>query len=170
MFGLYIVVVIVVSFGVFWALKELLLRRAKGSFVSRDCILFGSVSANVIDNLGIIIRNFLLLRIRSENAKAIGRHRPGGSRPCSRLRGASLLEDTRSLIHIRRKFRSQTSDNMDREKQRWEESERRRAEERRSKKSNSEKKTDELSIFGRSDMILRGRCTGFYTLPKASKT
>ena len=56
------------------------------------------------------------------------------------------------------------------EKQRWEESERRRAEERRSKKSNSEKKTDELSIFGRSDMILRGRCTGFYTLPKASKT
>jgi len=56
------------------------------------------------------------------------------------------------------------------EKQRWEESERRRAEERRSKKSNSEKKTDGLSIFGRSDVILRGRCKGFYTLPKASKT
>ena len=149
MFGLYILVVIVVSFGVFWALKELLLRRAKGSFVSRDCILFGSVSANLIDNLGIIIRNFLLLKIRSENAKAIGRHRPGGSRPCSRLRCASLLEDTRSLIHIRRKFRSQTSDNMDREKQRWEESERRRAEERRSEKRKSAKKEDAGARKGR---------------------
>ena len=46
-----VVVIVMVSFDVFWALKEILLRRAKGSFVSRDRILFGSVSAN----LGIII-------------------------------------------------------------------------------------------------------------------
>ena len=47
----------------------------------------------------------------------------------------------------RRKFRSQTSDNM--EKQRWEESEKRRQEERRSKKRKSEKKEDPGARKGR---------------------
>ena len=47
------------------------------------------------------------------------------------------------LMNDRRKFRSQTSDNMDRWKsKRWEESEKRRAEERRSEKRKSEKKED----------------------------
>ena len=46
-------------------------------------------------------------------------------------------------IYNRRKFRSQTSDSMDRwKKQRWEESEKRRAEERRPEKRKSEKKED----------------------------
>ena len=57
----------------------------------------------------------------------------------------------RFLVH-RRKFRSQTSDNMDRmEKQRWEE--KRREEERRSKKRKSQKKEDTGARKGRKDAI-----------------
>ena len=53
-----------------------------------------------------------------------------------------------------RKFRSQTSDNMDRWKsQRWEESDRRRAEEERSEKRKSEKKEDAGARKGRKVVI-----------------
>jgi len=46
-------------------------------------------------------------------------------------------------IYNQRKFRSQTSDHVDRwKKERWKESEKRRAEERRSEKRKSEKKED----------------------------
>ena len=51
--------------------------------------------------------------------------------------------------YIRRKFRSQTSDNWTDEKQRWEESEKGRVEERRSEKRKSQKKEDEGAKKGR---------------------
>ena len=68
------------------------------------------------------------------------------------------------------------------EKQRWEESEKRRVEERRSRseKGKRQKKEDAGAkmlntphariTFEGSDVVLRGRRKGFCTLPKVSKT
>ena len=55
------------------------------------------------------------------------------------------------MLSFRRKFRSQASDNMDRqiEKQRWEESAKRKEEERRSEKRKSQKKEDGGARKGR---------------------